>query len=161
MIRSLVRGDVRSPVSQGTSVRQWCAIVVAVGAFLACSDRREAPKVPLTRGAADPNAVEAAHGLIGPAAKAALDSGNVLFRHKAYAAALAQYRAASALAPQHSAPFFGIYMVARATNNPAMADSALAAIRLRSGAMTPAPHVLTDTALRRIHKNLPRKPSAG
>jgi hypothetical protein len=161
MSRSLVCGDAWSSGSRRISVRQWCVIVVAAGAALACSDRREAPKVPLTKSVADPNAVEAAHGLIGPAAKAALDSGNVLFRHKAYAAALAQYRAASALAPQHSAPLFGIYMVARATNNPAMADSALAGIRLRGGAMTPAPHVLTDTALRRIHENLPRKPSAG
>jgi len=143
-------------------VRRWYAIAVAAGAALACSDRAEPPKIPLTKNVADSvNAVEAAHGLIGPAAKAALDSGNVLFRHKAYAAALAQYRAASALAPQHSAPLFGIYMVARATHNPVMADSALAGIRLRSGAMTPAPHVLTDTALQRIHENFRKKPSAG
>lgn len=143
-------------------VRRWYVIAVAAGAALACSDRREPPKIPLAKNVADnANAVEAAHGLIGPAAKAALDSGNVLFRHKAYAAALAQYRAASALAPQHSAPLFGIYMVARATHNPVMADSALAGIRLRSGAMTPVPHVLTDTALQRIHENFRTKPSAG
>jgi hypothetical protein len=143
-------------------VRRWYVIAVAAGAALACSDRAEQAKIPLTKNVADSvNAVEAAHGLIGPAAKAALDSGNVLFRHKAYAAALAQYRAASALAPQHSAPLFGIYMVARATHNPVMADSALAGIRLRSGAMTPAPHVLTDTALQRIHENFRKKPSAG
>jgi hypothetical protein len=145
-------------------VRRWYVIVVAGGAALACSDRREAPKVPLTKSVVDnsnPVDAAAAHALLGPAAKAALDSGNVLFRKKAYAAALAQYRAASALAPQHSAPLFGIYMVARATNNPAMADSALAGIRLRSGAMTPAPHALTDTALQRIHENFRKKPSAG
>jgi hypothetical protein len=143
-------------------VRRWYVIAVAAGAALACSDRAEQAKIPLTKNVADSvNAVEAAHGLIGPAAKAALDSGNVLFRHKAYAAALAQYRAASALAPQHSAPLFGIYMVARATHNPVMADSALAGIRLRGGAMTPAPHVLTDTALQRIHENFRKKPSAG
>jgi hypothetical protein len=143
-------------------VRRWYVIVVAAGAALACSDRREPPKIPLAKSVADnPKAVEAAHALIGPAAKAALDSGNVLFRHKAYAAALVEYRAASALAPQHSAPLFGIYMVARATNNPVLADSALEGIRLRSGAMTPAPHALTDTALQRIHANSLKKPSAG
>jgi hypothetical protein len=145
-------------------VRRWYVIMVAAGAALACSGQREAPKVPLANGVADnSNAVgaAAAHALIGPAARAALDSGNVLFRKKAYAAALAQYRAASVLAPQHSAPLFGIYMVARATNNPAMADSALAGIRLRSGAMTPPPHVLTDTALQRIHENFRKRPSAG
>jgi len=143
-------------------VCRWSVIVIAAGAALACSGRRDPPKIPLAKGGADSaNAVEAAHALIGPAAKAALDSGNVLFRKKAYAAALAQYRAASALAPQHSAPLFGIYMVARATNNPAMADSALAGIRLRSGTMTPAPHVLTDTALQRMHANFRERPSAG
>ncbi|HEY7235053.1 MAG TPA: hypothetical protein VH539_12950 [Gemmatimonadaceae bacterium] len=101
-----------------------------------------------------------AHALLGPAAKAALDSGNVLFRKKAYAEALGQYRAAAALAPQHSAPLFGIYMVARATNNRAMADSALDGIRRRSGPLPAGPHALPDTALRRMHEALRRKPAS-
>ena len=101
------------------------AIVVAAGAALACSASGDPPKTPLgAASAANSKAVEAAHALLGPTAKAALDSGNVLFRKKDYGDALAQYRTASALAPQHSAPLFGIYMVARATSNAPMAESA-------------------------------------
>lgn len=138
------------------------AIAVAAGAALACSGGGDPPKIPLGAASlANSKAVEAAHALIGPAAKAALDSGNVLFRKKAYGDALAQYRTASALAPQHSAPLFGIYMVARATNNPAMAESALAGIRLRGGPMAPMPHPLTDTTAGRVHPQLGKKPSAG
>lgn len=126
----------------------------------ACSGRSETPKVALARVAADSvRAVEAAHGFLGPQAKAALDSGNALFKQRAYADALGQYRAAAALAPQHAAPLFGIYMVARATNNVPMADSALAGIRLRSGSMPVVPHSFSDTALQRLHEGLRRKPA--
>ena len=143
--------------------RRWRVSVFAAGAVLACTAQQDAPKIPLAKTArADGAGAEAAaHALLGPAARAALDSGNVLFRRKAYAEALAQYRSASSLAPQHSAPLFGIYMVARATNNPVMADSALAGIRLRSGAMSASPHTMSDSALQRMHENLKRKPSAG
>ena len=144
--------------------RQWRVLALAAGAVLAaCSDRQDPPKVPLASAArvdtASPEIT--AHSLLGPAAKAALDSGNALFRKKEFAGALSQYRAASSLAPQHSAPLFGIYMVARATNDSAMADSAMAGIRRRSGAMTAAPHSLSDTALKRMHDNLKKRPSAG
>lgn len=143
--------------------RRWRVLVFAGGAVLACSGGQDAPKIPLAKTAGTDSSGQeiAAHALLGPAARAALDSGNALFRKKAYAAALAQYQSAASLAPQHSAPLFGVYMVARATNNVAMADSALAGIRLRSGVMTPAPHTLTDSALRRMHDSLRKKPSAG
>ncbi|MEP6495023.1 MAG: hypothetical protein ABJF01_20215 [bacterium] len=146
--------------------RACLVVFTAVSVLSSCSGRQEPPKIPLANasraiGEDSAGAVEAAHALIGPAAKALLDSGNVLFRKKEYTAALAQYRAASSLAPQHSAPLFGIYMVARATNNPGMADSALASIRLRSGQMTPIPHAPADSALQRVHANLGKKPSAG
>jgi hypothetical protein len=129
----------------------------------ACTVKQEAPKIPLSQTTAADSArrVASAHALIGPAARAALDSGNVLYRKKAYAGALAQYRAASALAPQHAAPYFGIYMVARATRDSAMADSALAAIRLRNGPMPTAPHSVNDSVLQRIHEQIQRKASAG
>jgi hypothetical protein len=146
-------------------LRQRRVLVFAGVVMLACSSGQDAPKVPLSKTApapADSAGQEiAAHALLGPAARAALDSGNALFRKKSYAAALAQYQSASSLAPQHSAPLFGIYMVARATNNVAMADSALAGIRLRSGAMTPAPHSLTDSALQRMHDTLGKKRPIG
>jgi hypothetical protein len=152
-------------LSQHTPLRRvprWSVIAIAISSAIACSGGGNPPKVPLgAASAANPKAVEAAHALIGPAAKAALDSGNVLFRKKAYGDALAQYRAASALAPQHSAPLFGIYMVARATNNPVMAESALAGIRLRGGPMTSMPHPMPDTTAGRMHPPLGKKPSAG
>ena len=123
--------------------------------------KQEAPKVPLGQvsTADSARAMTAAHAIIGPAAKAALDSGNALYRRKAYAAALAQYRAASTLAPAHAAPFFGMYMVARATSNTRMADSALAGIRQRNGPLAPVPHSLNDSVLQRVHQSLPRKAS--
>jgi hypothetical protein len=123
-----------------------------------------APKVPLTSAGATASApaIEAAHALIGPAAQAALDSGNVLFRRKAYAEALVKYRAASELAPQHSAPLFGIYMVAGAMGNKVLADSALAGIRVRNGplpAMQPgSSHAMADSALN-AHKEQMKKPA--
>jgi len=135
------------------------AVTLATCLALACGAKDEAPRVPLGRPASAGafRAEAAAHSLLGPAAKAALDSGNALFRQNAYAAALAEYQQAAALAPQHAAPLFGIYMVARATNNRAMADSALAAIRLRNGPMPTAPHVFSDSGLRQMHDSLVRR----
>jgi hypothetical protein len=149
----------RSIVCRWRGITAVCAALASV----ACSGggHQDRPKVPLAQRTADrPNTVEAAHAVIGPAARAALDSGNALFRKKAYAGALAQYRAAAALAPQHSAPLFGIYMVGRATNDSAMADSALAGIRLRSGSMTMPPHPMPDSALRKMHDSLRKKSTA-
>ena len=136
-------------------VRALLAIVT-----VACTTRDEPPKVPLGRAADSARAEQQAHALLGPAAKAALDSGNVLFRKKNYQEALAQSRAASALAPQHAAPVFGIYMVARATHNKAMADSALAQNRLRNAPLPGAPHTFSDSALRRMHDSLRRRMSS-
>jgi hypothetical protein len=136
-----------------------CALVAAAGS-IACS-RGDAPKIPLglATSADSARAVAAAHAILGPAAKAALDSANVLYRRKSYADALVQYRAASALAPQHAAPFFGIYMVARATHNAAMADSALADIRLRNGPLPSPTHTLNDSVLGRMHELVRTKPT--
>ncbi|HSJ62805.1 MAG TPA: hypothetical protein VK922_02750 [Gemmatimonadaceae bacterium] len=75
-------------------------------------------------------------------ARAALDSGNRLFSAKAYAAALEQYRRAAALAPEHDAPLFGIVMVANATKDSALADSAAAAMRQQQAAKRPATDLL-------------------
>lgn len=143
-------------------MRRDAALVRAVVALVAvaCTTRDEPPKVPLGRAADSARVEQQAHALLGPAAKAALDSGNVLFRKKNYEGALAEYRAASALAPQHAAPLFGIYMVARATDNRAMADSALAQIRLRSGPLPGAAHSFSDSALRRMHDSLRRRMSS-
>jgi hypothetical protein len=137
-----------------TGIRKVHTVLTLALAAAACTVREERPKIPLSKVSAADSArrVASAHALIGPAARAALDSGNELFRQKSYAAALARYRAASELAPQHAAPFFGIYMVARATHDSAMADSALAAIRVRNGPMPTTPHSVNDSVLRRIHE---------
>jgi hypothetical protein len=135
--------------------RAVAAFVAAALAMTGCSTASDAPKVPLGQRAPADSAQPvspAAHAIIGPRAKAALDSGNALYRKKQYAAALVHYREASELAPQHAAPFFGIYMVARATGDTAMADSALAGIRLRNGPLPPAPRSLHDSVLGRMHE---------
>jgi hypothetical protein len=136
-------------------------ILLAAIAAAGCTGHRDAQQVPpATAVVADSaRAVAQAHGLIGPAARAALDRGNGLFRKKAYDAALAEYRAAAALAPQHAAPLYGIYMVARATNNSAMADSALSGIKDRNAVM--APHAFDDSTLKRVHAKVPQRPRAG
>jgi hypothetical protein len=66
------------------------------------------------------------------AAKAALDAGNEAFRAKRLDDAVASYRAAAAAAPAHAAPWFGLYMAAGATNNVALADSAMARVKALS-----------------------------
>jgi hypothetical protein len=92
---------------------------------------REAPKIPLdqaqsggmdTSGAATP-------GPMGEEARIALDSGNILYRAKAYDRALVQYRRSAELAPTESAPLVGILMVANVTKNARLADSALTRMR--------------------------------
>ena len=111
---------------------------------VACTTK-EKPKSALgAKAAADSIALE-----LSPAAKMSLDSGNVLFREKEYAAALVQYEAAAKASPQHAAPLFGEYMVGRATNNKALADSAMVGIRARNAV---PPHDLPDSAaLQKIH----------
>ena len=112
-------------------------LVVAAVGVLACGKKDDASKIPLGANAKMP--ADSVHkGMVAPAgvapeltaaSKAALDSGNALFRKKAFADALAQYRKAAAGSPGHASPAYGIYMVARATNNVPLADSALADIR--------------------------------
>ena len=144
-------------------------LVLPAVAFLviACGGGGGAPKVPLALAASDSEAkmVEAAHALLGPEAKAALDTGNTLYRKKDYANALTAYRHASDLAPQHTAPFFGIYMVAGATNNKLLADSALAAIRARNGPLptteSGAPHSMSDSALKELRARMKKGAKTG
>lgn len=137
--------------------------LLAVAVVAACSRDANGGKIPLASAsiASDSvRALEEAHALLGPGAKAALDRGNAFFRRSQFTEALAEYRAAAVLAPQHAAPLFGVYMVGRATNNTALADSAMAGIRLRSSSLSPSPHSFTDTALQRIHKQLGKSSSS-
>jgi hypothetical protein len=88
------------------------------------------------------------------AARAALDSGNAAFKENAYDRALTFYREAAAATPNHAAPWFGINMVARATNNTALADSAMAEVRKWSN--TNNPHIMPDSAFEKAHKDVKR-----
>lgn len=63
-----------------------------------------------------------------------LDSANIMFRAKNYAAALAGYRRAAAVAPEDIAPWFGVYMVAAATKDKPLAESAMKEMKARGGA---------------------------
>ncbi|HVZ47836.1 MAG TPA: hypothetical protein VG916_03560 [Gemmatimonadaceae bacterium] len=136
---------------------------VALVAAAACSHGDSGPRTPLGKAASVPasNTAGAAHALIGPAALATLDTGNALFRKKDYAGALAKYRAAADLAPQHAAPLFGIYMVAKEQKNTALADSALAEIRKRNGPLAGAPHEMSDSALKALHESMGLKAGKG
>lgn len=145
------------------TLRLPIALLAGIATASAACARDDGPRTPLAQAANAASAQQqnAAHSLIGPAALATLDTGNVLFRKKNYAGALAKYRAAGELAPQHAAPIFGIYMVARAMNNATLADSALAEIRKRNGSVPEAPHGMSDSALKALHKQLGVRASKG
>ncbi|MCC6243009.1 MAG: hypothetical protein IT353_09215 [Gemmatimonadaceae bacterium] len=100
----------------------------------ACNSGDDAGKRPLAEvvgsSAAAENAIPA--GLTALAA-AHLDSGNVSFRARQYEMALRYYRAAALDVPSHPAPWYGILMVAQATKNSVLADSATQAVAQRSG----------------------------
>lgn len=102
----------------------------AVVVTTAACGRSDAPKTPL--GAARAGNVganeSAAPAIIGEA-KLALDSGNMLFRAKAYDHALAQYRRSAVLAPHEIAPLLGILMVADVTKDSRLGDATLPLVR--------------------------------
>lgn len=143
----------------------WLALAAAV-TLMACNKKADDGKIPLISNAPMPqdsvhagmSAPKAPEPDLSPAAKAALDSGNALQRKKLYPLALAQYRESSRLAPGNTAPTFGIYMAARATNNMALADSALALIKARNAV---EPHGNVDTsAMNAAHQKAAVKPIA-
>ena len=128
------------------------ALVMASAGVMSCGDGKDADdKVPLgsaeaapaTSGMAGLNA-ESASAMTADA-QAALDAGNAAYRTKDYTAALVEYEKAARLAPQHPAPWFGIYMVAPVRKDTRAADAALAEIRRRSDATSAARSNL-DTA---------------
>lgn len=104
--------------------------VAAVVTIWGCGGS-DAPKIPLGQPKAGSIGKSGAStpGGIGGDAKTALDSGNILFRAKAYDRALAQYRRSALLAPSEMAPLFGILMVTDVTKNAQLADSTRARMR--------------------------------
>lgn len=105
------------------------ALLVAAGALFAACSANDTPKVPLggeSVAAGDNQA--APSGLTGDA-KRAIDSGNVLFRAKAYDDALVQYERSAKLAPAEIAPLLGIMMVADMKKDSKLAEATLPRIR--------------------------------
>ena len=94
-----------------------------------------------------PGEAGAAEADLPPTARALLDGGNVAFRAGRYEAALAHYRAAAASAPRHAAPWYGVHMAAQRLGRPALADSAMAAVRARAGAAA----AWDDSVVRQAH----------
>ena len=86
--------------------------------------------------------------MLSPEARTALDNGNQLFRAKEYKLALSQYRLAATLAPAHAAPWYGVYMVAGALHDKALADTAMAAVNARSGN---AGAMFNDSLMKKAH----------
>ncbi|HEU4564709.1 MAG TPA: hypothetical protein VFS05_08680 [Gemmatimonadaceae bacterium] len=91
-----------------------------------------------------------------PAARAALDSGNAAFREKAYDKALAYYRNGVKAAPDHSAPYFGVYMAAKAMGNLVLADSAMAQVKAHAKGAT----AMSDSALKEMHAKVQAVPKS-
>ena len=117
--------------------------------FTACTSSDDAAKTPLAEFSAGQESApmrELPAGLTAVAA-ARLDSGNVAFRVKQYDVALGYYRGAAESVPNHAAPWYGILMVAQATKNAALAESAMKAVAARNGGGE-----LLDTASVKNHK---------
>lgn len=127
------------------------SFAAAVLVISACSSK-EAPKTPL--GAAPSVAAgsnqPAQSGLTGEA-KIAIDSGNMLFRLKAYDKALVQYSRSADLAPNEVAPLLGILMVADVTKNSKLASETLPRIRKLDPTMGDSSAVSSHSKVMQAH----------
>jgi hypothetical protein len=113
------------------AVLPLCFCLSVVPTIWGCGgSNREAPKIPLDH--ANPASTAKSGvtpGAIAGEAKTALDSGNLLFRAKAFDLALVQYRRSERLAPTALAPLFGILMVTDVTKDKKLADSTRSRMR--------------------------------
>jgi hypothetical protein len=129
--------------------------LAAVAGILACGGT-DAPKTPLGQRSSSGVTAEEATPAITGAAKLALDSGNMLFRAKAYDRALLQYRRSAQLAPDELAPLLGIMMVADVTKDSKLSGETLPRIRR----LDP---VVADSSARMPHSKIieahPRPPA--
>jgi tetratricopeptide (TPR) repeat protein len=129
-------------------------IILAALAAAAC-ETKEAQKHPLNDAGGqvtvDTSAAARAnnpHVMLPPKAKAALDSGNVLYKAGKYDAALAQYGLATELAPANAAPYYGVYMAADKLGKKRLADSAMAAFNARA---SNGQEVFNDSLMKKAH----------
>jgi hypothetical protein len=139
-------------------VRRFTLPMFAVLIVLGCSGKDEAPMIPLDQAQSPGLSPHGTVPSITGEAKVALDSGNTLYSAKSYALALAQYRRAAGLAPEAEAPLFGMLMVASATNDARLTDSAtklLRALNDSAGGDTTTAGELVD-----IHSRLRTTPAS-
>ncbi len=106
---------------------------LAVGMLAACgtSDTTKGATSGASSGAAGA-AGEGSGPTLPLAAMTALDAGNTAYRAKQFDAAIASYRTAATAAPEHAAPWFGLYMAANEIKNTALADSAMQRVKALS-----------------------------
>jgi len=142
-------------------VSQLGLCLVAAVTIGSCSGDRDAPKTPLDRASTASVGTSAAETRIGITgeAKIALDSGNTLFRAKAYDRALAQYRRSARLAPTDLAPLFGILMVTDVTKNARLADSTRSRMRELNPAAADSSAAMSHAEIVGEHSRT-RKPAA-
>ncbi len=95
-------------------------------------------------GSLDPRG-SATRAQLAPELVAALDSGSNAYRAGDMDAALAQYRAASELDPDHAAGWFGIYMVEHRRGNTEAATTALERAQSAAPGATIIHPTATDT----------------
>ena len=126
----------------------------------ACSGSDREPKIPLGQANAGSMGTSGASttGVIGGEAKTALDSGNMLFRAKAYDRALAQYRRSARLAPTELAPLIGILMVTDVTKNARLADSTLARMRELNPAAADSSAAMSHAEILEGHSRVKKAP---
>jgi tetratricopeptide (TPR) repeat protein len=140
---------------------QSATLIVSLGALCVasgCAKSKDAQRTT-SKDSAVAGALPAGHPSLAPAAdlpdaaRQTLDSGNVEFRAKRFEKAQRYYEKAAQLAPEHGAPWFGIFMIGDATKNKALADSAMREVQKRTaGTAAPFP----DTALRNPHAAVKR-----
>lgn len=118
------------------------SLLVAVPVVLVACKAKEEPKTPIgTAQGAAPQRDQ-----MPPAARAALDSGNVLMRGGDAKGAVTQYVAAANADPDNAAPWYGVMMAAQRIGDTKLADSAAAMVRKKSG--NPQ---LTDSGMAKMH----------
>jgi hypothetical protein len=133
------------------AVSRFALRLAAAMSIVGCGGT-DAPKTPLGEArSGTAGADERAILPIGGEAKLALDSGNLLFRAKAYDQAVAQYRRSSNLAPTEVAPLLGILMVADATKDSKLADATLARIRKLNPALADSSAAISHSEMIEAH----------
>lgn len=127
------------------SILRTSASVAALLLLGACAGPDESKSLPLGAGGSSGDAQQK----LPLPVMAALDSGNNAMRADDYPRAIAQYRLATAGAPEHPAPWFGLYMAAKEAKNTALADSAMLVVRrlTADSSVLPAHKEVADAAM--------------